>query len=78
MAIQDEGKGEGGYTSLVGYSMYPSGLKKDYGWNRCVFNEERNKVTVGQDSSGRGRERKRASEYQGLCEGICQRILDFC
>ena len=28
MAIQDEGEGEGGYTSRVGYSMYLSGLKK--------------------------------------------------
>ena len=37
-------------------SMYLSGLKKDYGGKRCVFNEERNKGKVGQDRSGRGRE----------------------
>ena len=28
VAIQDEGKGEGGYTNRVGYSMYLSRLKK--------------------------------------------------
>ena len=55
MAVQDEGEGEGGYTSRVGYSMYLSGLK-NYGGKRCVFNEERNKGKVGQDRSGRGRE----------------------
>ena len=37
-------------------SVYLSGLKKDYGGKRCVFNEERNKGKVGQDRSGRGRE----------------------
>ena len=37
-------------------SMYLSGLKKDYGRKRCVFNEERNKGNVWQDRSGRGRE----------------------
>ena len=37
-------------------SMYLSGLKKDYGENRCVFNEERNKGKVEQDRSWRGRE----------------------
>ena len=56
MAIQDEGEGEGGHTSRVGYTMYLSGLRKDYGGKRCVFNEERNKGKVGQDRSGRGRE----------------------
>ena len=34
--------------------MYLSGLKNDYGGNRCVFNEERNKGKVGQDRSGSG------------------------
>ena len=56
MAIQDEGEGEGGYTSRVSYSVYLSGLERDYGGKRCVFNEERNKGKVGQDRSGRGRE----------------------
>ena len=37
-------------------SMYLSGLKKDYGGKRCVFNEQRNKGKVGQDRSGRKRE----------------------
>ena len=35
-------------------SMYLSGLKKDYGGKRCVFNEERNNGKIGQDRSGRG------------------------
>ena len=56
MAIQDEGEGEGGYTAESVISMYLSGLKKDYGGKRCVFNEERNKCKVGQDRSERGRE----------------------
>ena len=37
-------------------SMYLSGLKKDYGGKRCVFNEERKKGKVGQDRTRRGRE----------------------
>ena len=37
-------------------SVYLSGLKKDYGGKRCVFNEERNKGKVGQDRSVKGRE----------------------
>ena len=36
--------------------MYLSGLKKDYGGKRCVFDEERIKGKVEQDRSGRGRE----------------------
>ena len=59
-------------------SVYLSGLKKDYGGKRCVFNEERNKGKVGQDRSGRGenskwigRQTKKSvgrlpTEYQGL------------
>ena len=56
MAIQDEGEGEGGYTAESVIFMYLSGLKKDYGGKRCVFNEERNKGKDGQDRSERGRE----------------------
>ena len=51
-----KGKGEGGYTAESVISMYLSGLKKDYGGKRCVFNEERNKGKVGQNRSGTGRE----------------------
>ena len=57
MAIQDEGEGEGWYTSRVGYFHVSVRVKKKgYGGKRCVFNEERNKGKVGQDRSGRGRE----------------------
>ena len=56
MVIQDEGEGEGGYTSRVGYFHVSVRVKKDYGGKRCVFNEERNKGKVGQDRSGRERE----------------------
>ena len=78
MAIQDEGEGEGRHTSRVSYTMYLSGLKKDHGGKRCVFNEERNNGKVGQDRSGRGREfqmdaaqtkksiGRLPTEYQGL------------
>ena len=49
VAIQDEGEGEGGYTAESVISMYRSGLKKDYGGKRCVFNKKRNQAKVGQD-----------------------------
>jgi hypothetical protein len=39
VTIQDEG--EGGYTAESVISMYLSGLKKDYGGKRCVFNVEK-------------------------------------
>ena len=34
---------------ITGLLSVLSGLKKDYGGKRCVFNEERNKGKVGQD-----------------------------
>ena len=56
VAIQDEGEGEGEYTSRVGYFHASVRVKKDYGGKRCVFKEERNEGKVGHDRSERGRE----------------------
>ena len=73
-----KGKEKVGTQSESVLSMYLSGLKKDYGGKRCVFNEERNTGKVGQDRSGRGREfqmdgaaneksgGRLPTEYQGL------------
>ena len=59
-------------------SMYLSGLKKDYGGKRCVFNEERtrarlDRIEVGgeENSNWMGRQMKKSvgrlpTEYQGL------------
>ena len=47
-----KGKEKVGTQAKSVISMYLSGLKKDYGGKRCVFNEERNKGKVGQDRSG--------------------------
>ena len=40
MANQDEGEGEDGCTSRVGYFQSGSGLKKVYGGKRCIFTVE--------------------------------------
>ena len=70
-------------------SMYLSGLKKDYGGKRCVFNEERNRARLGrievggeENSKWMGRQIKKSvdhfpTKYQGLLGGICQGILNF-
>ena len=82
MANQDElrkGKGEGGYTSRVSYSMYLSRLKKDYGGKRCVFNEERNKGKVEQDRSGKGREFQMDGATNGKeCRPFCRPNIRDC
>ena len=57
VAIQDEGEGEGRYTSRVGnFHVFVRVKKKTIWWKKVRFNEERNKGKVGQDRSGRGRE----------------------
>ena len=58
MAIQDEGQGEGGYTSRVGYVYVSVRSKKKTMVEKGVFlkRKETTLGKVGQDRSGRGRE----------------------
>ena len=76
MAIQDEGEGEGGYKSRVGYSMYLSGFFKNTMVGKGVFltrKERSGRIEVGggENSKWMGRQTTKSvgrlrTEYQGL------------
>ena len=79
MAIQDEGEGEGGYTSRVGYFLYLSGFLKNTMVGKGVFLTRKEtgatlgriEVGGGENSRWMGRQTKKSvgrlpTEYQGL------------